>query len=75
MNDLERKNLLQTEAQISDELSVEDLGEIAGGCPRGPKGGYNGTLDFWRRTDSGPNVLRYVNKATEAVGDWLKGLV
>lgn len=31
MNDLEQKNLLRTEAQVSDELSFEDLEEVAGG--------------------------------------------
>lgn len=31
MNDLEQQNLLQTEAEISDELSAEDLEEVAGG--------------------------------------------
>ena len=31
MNELEQKNLLQTEAQVSDELSIEDLESIAGG--------------------------------------------
>jgi hypothetical protein len=35
MNELEQKNLLQTEAQISDELSAEDLEEIAGGADGG----------------------------------------
>ena len=31
MNKLEQKNCLQTEAQVSDELSVEDLEDISGG--------------------------------------------
>ena len=31
MNELEQKNCLQTEAQVSDELSVEDLEDISGG--------------------------------------------
>ena len=31
MNDLEQKNLLQTEAQVSDELSTDELEEINGG--------------------------------------------
>ena len=31
MNDLKQENLLQIEAQISDELSVEDLEDISGG--------------------------------------------
>jgi hypothetical protein len=35
MNELEQKNLLQTEAQISDELSAEDLEKIAGGADGG----------------------------------------
>ena len=32
MNELEQKNLLQTEAQFSDELSAEDLEAVSGGC-------------------------------------------
>lgn len=31
MNELEQKNLLQIEAQVSDELSFEEIDAVAGG--------------------------------------------
>ena len=77
MNDLEQKNLLQTEAQTtrssaSEDLELNDreLDAVSGGCDE-----YESTWDFWKRTDNGPNVLRHINNVTEGVGDWLKGLV
>lgn len=39
MNDLEQKDLLQTETLVSDELSIEDLEEVDGGALAGLIGG------------------------------------
>ena len=64
MNDIEQKNLLRTEAQITEspnaedlELSDSELDAVSGGKN---DGGYSSTFDFWRRTDHGPNVLRHI---------------
>ena len=44
MNELEQKNLLETEAQFSDELSAEDLDAVAGGYSWGDFRRQSGTV-------------------------------
>lgn len=62
MNELEQKNLLQTEAQFSDELSAEDLEVVNGGCRHNPlqirRDG--GVINHWLKTDCGPNIARHI---------------
>jgi hypothetical protein len=67
MNKLEQKNLLQAEAQVSDELNDSELNAVNGGCgkPDTPPGdmrrrpGENPIqmINRWLRTDDGPNLF------------------
>lgn len=61
MNELEQKNLLQTEAQVSDELSIEDLEAIAGG-------------GFWDDVGAGLNAVKEgVRDIGQGFADGLNG--
>jgi hypothetical protein len=59
MDILKQENLLPIEAQVSDELSGEDLEVINGGF-KDPSPGFFEKLKHWLKTDDGPNIARHI---------------